>query len=143
MDTTYLQRSWNKPNRRQLLKGTIAAGAAGLFGPMIVHGQGANETLNLAAVGVGGKGASDLSASAAGNNVRIIGVCDVDSTKLGGATDRYEGARGFRDYRVMLDKLGKGNRRLACLDARPHAWPHRVGGDAARYSRPRSETACS
>lgn len=96
-----------RPTRRELLRGSLALGAAALAGPSIVYGQGPNETLNLAAVGVGGKGASDLAGSAAGKNVRIIGVCDVDRTKLGGATQRYTDAKGFTDYRVMLDKLGK------------------------------------
>lgn len=95
------------PSRRQLLRGSLALSATAVLGPSILYGQGPNETLNLAAVGVGGKGAGDLSASAGGKNVRVIGVCDVDRTKLGGATKRYPDAKGFKDYRVMLDRLGK------------------------------------
>ena len=63
-----------RPTRRELLRGSLALGAAALAGPSIVYGQGPNETLNLAAVGVGGKGASDLAGSAKGKNVRVVGV---------------------------------------------------------------------
>ena len=94
-------------SRRQFIKATAGFGGAALLGPTILHGAAPNETLNLAAVGIGGKGAGDLSSSAAGKNVRVVAVCDVDSVKLGGATKRYGTATGFKDYRVMLDKMGK------------------------------------
>ncbi|MEM6259879.1 MAG: Gfo/Idh/MocA family oxidoreductase [Planctomycetota bacterium] len=93
--------------RRQIVKSGLAVGGAAMLGPSIVHGQGANETLNLAAVGIGGKGDSDLSASAAGKNVRVVGLCDVDSNALSNAANRYADAKSFKDYRVMLDKMGK------------------------------------
>ena len=93
--------------RRQIVKSGVALGGAALVGQTIVYGQGANETLNLAAVGVGGKGASDLSASAAGKNVRVVGLCDVDRNTLDNAAKQYGDAQPFQDYRIMLDKMGK------------------------------------
>lgn len=65
---------------------------------------GANQRLNLASVGVGGKGWTDLNKVAAEN---IVGVCDVDSDRLGKATQQFSKARGFADWRAMYDALGK------------------------------------
>jgi predicted dehydrogenase len=95
------------PTRRQFLKSAAALGGVALARPGLVLGQSANKTLNLAAVGVGGKGASDLSASASGANVRVVALCDVDSTNLTRAGKRHDGAKAFKDYRVMLDEMGK------------------------------------
>jgi len=93
--------------RRQILKTGLAAGAGLAMGPRLVFGQNANETLNLAAVGVGGKGKSDLADSAAGHNVRIVALCDVDANNLGRASQHFDQARTFADYRVMLDQMGR------------------------------------
>ncbi|HOX39745.1 MAG TPA: Gfo/Idh/MocA family oxidoreductase [Candidatus Brocadiia bacterium] len=65
-----------------------------------------NEILNVAGVGVGGKGDSDLSDTAAGRNVRVAAICDVDARNLAHAAKKYPDARTFRDYRRMLDELG-------------------------------------
>lgn len=93
--------------RRRLLKSAAILGGVALTCPALTWGYKANETLNLAAVGVGGKGASDLSGSAAGTNVRVVAVCDVDSVSLGKAGEKYTDAKTFKDYRVMFDKMGK------------------------------------
>lgn len=69
-----------------------------------------NDRLNIACVGVGGKGRSDVSAV---STEYIIGLCDPD---MGHATVKKKGrlnafemhpkAEMFLDYRRMLDKLG-------------------------------------
>ena len=64
-------------------------------------------TLNVACVGVGGMGAGDLSNVAKGENVRIIGLCDTDASRLGAAAKRHPKAETYRDYRRLFDKLGK------------------------------------
>ncbi|MEM9414714.1 MAG: Gfo/Idh/MocA family oxidoreductase [Planctomycetota bacterium] len=95
------------PTRRQVIQASLAAAATiPLLGPRITHGQQANETLNLAAVGVGGKGWSDLMPSSQGENVRVVALCDVDRTNLGNAASRFEDAATYTDYRVMLDEMG-------------------------------------
>ena len=95
------------PTRRQLLAGAAGLGSVALLGPTFAWGASPNKMLNLAAVGVGGKGGSDLSGSAAGKHVNVVGLCDVDSVSLGKASERHPKAKTFSDYRVMLDKMGK------------------------------------
>lgn len=95
------------PTRRQVLQSGLVVGAGLVLSPRVVLGQGANEQLNLAAVGVGGQGWSDLNSSAAGQNVRVVALCDVDANNLGQAGQRFAQARTFADYRVMFDQMGK------------------------------------
>ena len=87
-------------SRRHFIKSTAAlAGTA--FAPNILLGQdkGAKK-LNVAAVGCGGKGGSDISEIAGGN--RIAFLCDVDKERAKGAISKYSDARFFSDYREMF-----------------------------------------
>jgi len=90
--------------RRQFLQTSLAA-TAGLLLPRYGHAASANETLNLASVGVGGKGWSDLNSSAVGQDVRVVALCDVDSNSLGRAAAAFPAASPFADYRRMFDKM--------------------------------------
>ena len=92
-------------NRRQFVKrAAVVAGALGF--PFVASRNvlGANERLNIAGIGVGGKGASDL------GNVdyeNIAALCDVDESRAGESFNRYPMAKRFKDFRVMLEKEGK------------------------------------
>ena len=64
--------------RRQFLsRTTLAAGAATLSFPFVGRVLGANERINVACIGVGGKGDSD-SSDAANCGGNIVALCDVD-----------------------------------------------------------------
>lgn len=91
-------------NRRRFLQTSLAA-SAGLMLPRATSAQSPNQTLNLASVGVGGKGWSDLNSSAAGNNVRVVALCDVDANNLSRAAKAFPAASNFADYRKMLDDM--------------------------------------
>ncbi len=58
--------------------------------------------LNIACVGCGGKGRSDIDALSGEN---IVALCDVDYGQAGGAFKEYRRARRYRDYRVMLREM--------------------------------------
>jgi hypothetical protein len=60
-----------------------------------------NEKLNLAAVGIGGRGAQNLSNSLSEN---IVALCDVDSRQGAQTFKRFEKAAQYTDFRKMLDK---------------------------------------
>lgn len=91
-------------SRRRFLQTGIAAVA-----PLVISrscfGASVHETLNLASVGVGGKGWSDLESSAKGKNVRVVALCDVDASNLKKASEKYSDASTFADYRRMLDEM--------------------------------------
>ena len=91
--------------RRQFVKRTVIATAA-LAIPFVARRNvlGANGRLNIAGVGVGGKGASDV---ANVDNENIYALCDVDEVNAAGSFQKYPQAKHFKDFRVMLEKEGR------------------------------------
>ena len=65
----------------------------------------ANDRLQLASVGVGGMGASDLGSLSSHPKVDVVALCDVDSNNLAAALAKHPKAKGFRDFRVMLAEM--------------------------------------
>ncbi len=93
-------------DRRQFLKtSSLVAGALAVGAPAIVRGQNLNSKLNVACIGVGGKGRSDTDACAGEN---IVALCDVDtgSEVYATQTAKYPNAKLFKDFRQMLDQMG-------------------------------------
>ncbi len=94
-------------SRREFIRNTALTGAA-LWAAQVAQAsqyKSANDTINFACIGVGGKGDSDSrDASQHGN---IVAICDVDDEKLNKAALKYPNARKFSDYRVMLDSMNK------------------------------------
>lgn len=88
--------------RRQFLQRTAAASIA--F-PLVsrLRVLGANERLDIAAVGVGGKGWTDVNKVAKEN---IVGLCDVDRDRLAQARKSFPNATAEADWRALFDKLG-------------------------------------
>ncbi len=64
-----------------------------------------NEKLNVAGIGVGGKGLSDIMSCKREN---IVALCDVDWKQAEEAFYRNPGAKQFKDYRKMLEVMGDG-----------------------------------
>ncbi len=97
-------------SRRQFLRRTtLAMGAATLYFPYVGRVLGANSRINVACIGVGGKGDSDSSdAAKCGGN--IVALCDVDANNLAKKAkqfaDKFPNARQFKDYRKMLEQMG-------------------------------------
>jgi len=60
----------------------------------------ASEKLNVAGVGIGGRGAGDLGEVGTEN---IVALCDVDDKYAGKTFQRYPNAKRYRDFRKMLD----------------------------------------
>ena len=93
--------------RRDLLKSAAAVGA-GLFlgGTTPVIHAAANEKINLAFIGIGGRGSANLgSLHRVGENV--VALCDVDDVRAGKAYERHGKARKFKDFRSMFDAMEK------------------------------------
>jgi len=98
-------------NRRDFLKASALAGI-GVFiaGKESFADDGKppttspNSKLNVACVGVGGKGDSD--SSDAGKYANIVAICDVYSRYLDKKSKQFPDAKKFVDYRQMLADLG-------------------------------------
>jgi len=92
-------------SRRRFLGGAAAGAALFTIVPRhVLGGPGytpPSEKLNIAAVGVGGKGSSDVDSVKSEN---IVALCDVHDSRGAGTFERYPGARRYRDFRVMLER---------------------------------------
>lgn len=94
-------------SRRGFVQTTAAAGAGLMIVPRRVLGgprhRAPNDTLNVAHIGVGGMGRSDVRGmSEAGEN--IYALCDVDEHMAAGAWSAFPQAKRYRDYRVMFER---------------------------------------
>lgn len=95
----------NGLTRRQFLgRAATAAGAATFAFPYVGRVLGANERINVACVGVGGKGDSD-SSDAAGCGGNLVAICDVDLNTLKKKGERFPKAKQYQDFRKMLDEM--------------------------------------
>jgi predicted dehydrogenase len=89
-------------SRRTFVQTTTAVGAA-LFLPRSVFG--ANERLNVACVGVTGRGGEDMDGVSREN---VVAICDCDERNLAVAAKKAEVAKAkqFYDFRKMLETMG-------------------------------------
>lgn len=68
-----------------------------------------SQRINLACVGTGGKGTSDINAHTAKGNAEPVAMCDVDPGRGGWNKwkEKFPKAQFFSDFRVMFDKMEK------------------------------------
>ncbi|MDR1723500.1 MAG: Gfo/Idh/MocA family oxidoreductase [Tannerella sp.] len=97
-------------SRRSFLQRSAAAAAAFTVAPSSIlgksHGYTApSDKLNIASVGIGGMGNSNLRAVEGTEN--IVGLCDVDWKYSKAVMDRFPNAKKYWDYRKMYDEIGK------------------------------------
>ncbi len=97
----------NRVTRRDFIKSAAAASAAFSFTIVPRHVLGGpghtppSEKLNIAGIGVGGKGAGDLRGVESEN---IVALCDVDQKRAAETFKRYPKAKVYKDFRRMLEK---------------------------------------
>ena len=95
--------------RRQFLCTTGAVAASFHILPGSVLGAeriSPNDRVNVAGIGVGSQGGADID-GVAGEGHNIVALCDVDHEYAAKKLAQYPKAKPFKDYRVMLDSMGK------------------------------------
>ncbi|MCP5518833.1 MAG: Gfo/Idh/MocA family oxidoreductase [Verrucomicrobiales bacterium] len=94
------------PLTRRRFLGRSAAIAGFMAVPGSVLGlRGAtspNSKLNIAGIGVGGRGAVDMSELASEN---IVALCDVDWRQAAGSFRKWPEAKRYKDFRKMLEEV--------------------------------------
>ena len=94
-------------SRRNFVRNAGMVGAGFFIVPRHVLGRGfiaPSDKLNIAGIGVGGKGQSDLFEFAKSPKVNIVALCDVDDRQAKKARETYTKAPYYRDFREMLAK---------------------------------------
>ncbi len=93
-------------NRRNFIKTSSLAAGAVVFGvPTLLRAQNLNSKLNIAQIGAGGKGRSDVRCNSSEN---IVALCDVDTENVADTVKEHPSAKFYRDFRVMFDEMDSG-----------------------------------
>jgi predicted dehydrogenase len=94
-------------SRRDFMSGAAAVTAFTIVPRHVLGGAGKtapSEKLNIAGIGVGGRGEGDIGEVSTEN---IVALCDVDFKHAAGTFKKYPKARQYSDFRKMLDKENK------------------------------------
>ncbi|EMR02379.1 Gfo/Idh/MocA family protein [Cesiribacter andamanensis] len=95
-------------SRRTFLKNSLAAMAGIYLVPRhVLGGPGfvaPSDRLQIAGIGVGGKGTSDLKSFFDSGKADIAFLCDVDDARAAQSRKAFPKAKYYKDYREMLDK---------------------------------------
>lgn len=120
----------NTQGRRNFIKQSALASSIFIVPRHVLGGPGftaPSDQLNLAAIGAGGKGRSDILNASVGGRERVVALCDVDfSGSAKASVESFPKAKLYSDYREMLDKEK--------IDAVTISTPDHVHGPAAAYA---------
>src|SRR5437763_6240031 len=89
-------------SRSNFIAGSVA-GAAVLATHRSTRAAGANDRLNVAVIGAGGRGAADIEGVMETGAANIVALCDCDDRHATQAVKQFPGAKHYRDWRKMLD----------------------------------------
>jgi len=96
-------------SRRSFVKKGAMASSIFIVPRHVLGGLGytaPSDRLNLAAIGAGGKGQSDIKNASVNGRERVVALCDVDFSGSAAAASvkAFPKAKLYNDYREMLDK---------------------------------------
>jgi len=116
-------------SRRSFLRSAGASVAAASFGALEPSSVlGANDRINFAVIGTGGRGTGllrQLVERSGEENIRVVAVCDVFRKRLNRAKE-ISGGDDYMDYRKILDRKDID----AVLIATPDHWHSKMSIDA-------------
>jgi predicted dehydrogenase len=94
-----------KISRRDFMNSAVAAAAFTIVPRHVLGGKAyaaPSDKLNIACIGVGGRGGANLNGV---KNENIVALCDVDKKQGGKAFENYPKAKHYTDFRKMLDEV--------------------------------------
>ncbi len=94
----------SRTTRRRFLRDAALAGSGLIIlsDSRSVRGTPANSRLNIAAIGIGGRGAADIDGVASEN---IVALCDVDERHAAKTFEKFPATKRYKDFRRMLDEM--------------------------------------
>ncbi len=123
-------------SRRSFIKKSAIASSVFIVPRHVLGGIGyvsPSDQLNLAAIGAGGKGSSDIRNASVNGRERVVALCDVNfSGSAADSVKRFPKAKLYSDYREMLDKEKD-------IDAVTISTPDHVHGPAAAFAMQRGK----
>jgi predicted dehydrogenase len=98
----------NKKSRRKFIKqSTVSLAGIMVLPRHVLGGKGfvaPSDKLNIAAVGVGGRGAGIIRGAVMGGNANIVALCDVDDRRAAATYEALPKAARYKDFRKMYDQ---------------------------------------
>ena len=91
-------------SRRTFLKTAAVTATGATFIPNLLSCS-PNNKLNIAVIGVGGRGQANWEKV---TNENIVAMCDVDYSRASVGFNAIPKAKKFKDFRKMFDEIGKG-----------------------------------
>ena len=104
MKNSKKNRSKTAPSRRQFVKTSALAAGGILIVPRYMLGRGytpPSDKVNIAFVGVGGRGAALVKALSSQN---VVALCDVDDERAKKTYQKYPKVNRYKDFRKMLEQ---------------------------------------
>lgn len=90
------------PRRRFLQSGAAAVAGLWITSGYASGAESPNDKVNVACIGIGAQGRSNVNGVA---NQNIVALCDVDDVRAGDAYQKFPKAKKYYDFRQMLDEL--------------------------------------
>ena len=98
----------SNPRRDFIKKSALSAGSFFIVPRFVLGGKEylpPSDRLNIAGIGVGGKGTSDLWYASDEGKENVVELCDVDMGKISKKSrERFPKAKFYQDFREMFDK---------------------------------------
>ena len=91
-------------SRREFIGKTATAAAVTIVPAHVLGRDAPSNKLNVGVIGSGGRGRANINGC---KNENIVAFCDVDEGRLGSSLKQFPKAKGFKDFRVMLDRMEK------------------------------------
>jgi predicted dehydrogenase len=101
MSQTMISSSSGRATRRQFGWALAGSVTGVIAAPAIVRGRNLNEKLNIAMIGVGGRGAGNLQELLSEN---IVALCDVFQPAVNKAGTHHPQAQKYSDFRRLYDR---------------------------------------
>jgi len=99
----------NRVKRRDFIKtGAVAAGGFMIVPRHVLGGPGfkaPSDKVNLAAIGAGGKGWSDILRAYNDGSENVVAICDIDKNRCRQAVEMWPKADYFNDFRKMFEEM--------------------------------------
>jgi len=112
----------SRSSRRQFLQQSLVAGSALFVAPTLSRGNSPNGKLNVAFIGVGGRGGGNLAVIAGCPEVQVAALCDVNRTSLQAVATQFPDAKTYVDFRELNSQLEKIDAVVVSTTEHTHAY---------------------
>lgn len=109
--------------RRQFGRNLLVGGSALATAPAFLRGKNLTDRLNIAIIGAGGRGGSNLQSVSSEN---IVALCDVNANNLNAAAEKYPKAQKFSDFRKVFERAADFDAVVVSTCEHTHAFVTRL-----------------